>query len=129
MKIKVRHTLGQIAEFEVSKCLSVKELKKKVQEQFNIAPKAQKLLYSGKILNDGNDLQDLKVGSGHTIMLMERQVLAEVTSKSTNKEEEPNDEPPKMEEIDPDADEEPQPSTSGCCSHNPGCRGCQEGLP
>lgn len=113
MKIKVRHTLGQIAEFEVSKCLSVKELKKKVQEQFNIAPKAQKLLYSGKILNDGNDLQDLKVGSGHTIMLMERQVLAEVTGKSTNKEEEPNDEPPKMEEIDPDADEEPQPSTSG----------------
>ena len=62
MKIKVRHTLGQIAEFDVSKCLYIKDLKQKIKEQFNIAPKAQKLLYSGKILNDNNDLMDLKVG-------------------------------------------------------------------
>ena len=35
---------------------STKDLKQKIKEQFNIVPKAQRLLYSGKILNDNNDL-------------------------------------------------------------------------
>jgi len=104
MLIKIRHTLGQTVELDVSKCLYVKELRKQVEEHFKIAPKLQKLIYSGKILADSNTLQDLKVGAGHTIMLMERQVLAEVTPKTNGEKEMPVEKADeKMEEIDPDA--------------------------
>jgi len=117
MKIRLNFR-GEVTDHNVSKCLQVEDLRKLVFEDFNIAPERQQMFYAGKVLADGQDLQDYKVNTGHTIQVMERAVPKEksVSSEDSSEASKSDDSETPMEEIDPDSGvDSPTPggSTSG----------------
>jgi len=52
--------------FEVKPTETVDKLKELIKERQNIAPAMQRLLFSGKQLEDGKTLQDYNIESGAT---------------------------------------------------------------
>ncbi|XP_064335847.1 E3 ubiquitin-protein ligase UHRF1 isoform X2 [Camelus dromedarius] len=77
MWLKVRTMDGKEAHIvsSLSRLTKVEELRKKIEELFNVEPGLQRLFYRGKQMEDGHTLFDYDVRINDTIQLLVRQSL------------------------------------------------------
>merc|ERR1712228_194656 len=107
--------MGKGDDFEidgVSKAMTVKKFRTYVKEATSVDPKYQNLYFGGKVMHNDCDLCDYKLENGYTIILQQRQPLAEKKEEENGsklmvkKEEESNTKITIKKEL------EPEPETS-----------------
>ena len=70
MFIQIRLLNGQVQQFDVEPTDKVIDLKIKLEEREAIAPEQQRLIFSGKQLDDNKTFEEQKIGPGTQINLL-----------------------------------------------------------
>jgi hypothetical protein len=70
MQIFVKHMHGKVTVLDVDPEIRVHELKEKIQYKEGIPAQEQRLIFSGKTLEDGQTLEDYSIQRDSTIHLV-----------------------------------------------------------
>ena len=83
MIIKVKYNT-ESGVFDVSKLMSVTELKKKLKEKWSVDEEFQRLIFQGKVMSDENSLFDYRVNLNDVVQLWRREPLADRTNQDVS---------------------------------------------
>eukprot|EP00049_Salpingoeca_infusionum_P005655 m.95035 g.95035 ORF g.95035 m.95035 type:complete len:78 (-) comp13037_c0_seq1:212-445(-) len=70
MLLQIKNLAGRLVEIDVEPTDTIERVKEKVEEKQGIPPEQQRLIYSGKQMNDDKTIEDYKVPSGAVVHLV-----------------------------------------------------------